>query len=61
MGKKNKDKKEVVFLVCSETGDRNYTIRKKPRSAKIEVKKYSKHLKIYQIITIFPRQELLNP
>jgi len=45
MGKKSKDKKEVVFLVCKETGDRNYTIRKKPRAPKVELKKYSSRLR----------------
>lgn len=49
--KKNKDKKEVVFLVCSETGDRNYTIRKKPKAPKIEVKKYSPRLRKHTVHT----------
>jgi large subunit ribosomal protein L33 len=38
---KPKKKKEIVFLVCEETGDRNYTIMKKPGTNKLELKKYS--------------------
>ncbi|MAG58067.1 MAG: 50S ribosomal protein L33 [Planctomycetes bacterium] len=45
MGKKNKDKRVTVFLVCSETGDRNYTIRKKPKAPKVEVSKYCRRLR----------------
>jgi large subunit ribosomal protein L33 len=37
---KPKKKKEIVFLVCAETGERNYTIRKKPGTPKLELKKY---------------------
>ena len=40
MGKKKSDKREPVFLVCSETGDRNYTVLKKPKAPKLELKKY---------------------
>ena len=32
---KPKKKKEIVFLVCAETGERNYTIRKKPGTPKL--------------------------
>lgn len=42
---KQKKKKEVVFLVCEETGDRNYTIMKKPGTNKLELKKYSPRLR----------------
>jgi large subunit ribosomal protein L33 len=38
---KTKKKKEVVFLVCEETGDRNYTLMKKPGTNKLELMKYS--------------------
>jgi large subunit ribosomal protein L33 len=38
---KPKKKKEIVFLVCEETGDRNYTIMKKPGTNKLELMKYS--------------------
>ena len=51
MGKKNKDKKETVFLVCSETGDRNYAIRKKPKSPKGELKKYCPRLRKHTVHT----------
>jgi large subunit ribosomal protein L33 len=44
MAKKQK-KKEIAFLVCSETGDRNYTIRKKPGSPKLKLKKYCPKLR----------------
>jgi large subunit ribosomal protein L33 len=42
---KPKKKKEVVFLVCEETGDRNYTIMKKPGTTKLELSKYSPRLR----------------
>jgi large subunit ribosomal protein L33 len=42
---KTKKKKEIVFLVCEETGDRNYTLMKKPGTAKLELMKYSKRLR----------------
>ena len=45
MAKKSKDKREIVFLVCSETGDRNYTLRKKIKGEKLELKKYSPRLR----------------
>ena len=37
---KPKKKKEVVFLVCEESGDRNYTLLKKPGTPKLELSKY---------------------
>ncbi len=45
MGKKSKDKTEVVFLVCKETGDRNYTFRKRSKAPKVELKKYCPRLR----------------
>ena len=48
MAKKNKDKMETIFLVCQETGDRNYAIRRKPRGGgvpKLELKKYCPRLR----------------
>ena len=42
---KPKKKKEIVFLVCEETGDRNYTIMKKPGTNKLELSKYSPRLR----------------
>ena len=37
---KGKKKAESVFLVCKETGDYNYTLRRKPGSEKLTLKKY---------------------
>ena len=40
-GGKSKKKAETVFLVCEETGDYNYTVRRKPGGEKLKLKKYS--------------------
>ena len=32
---KSKKKAETIFLVCEETGDYNYTIRRKPGGEKL--------------------------
>ena len=37
---KGKKKAETVFLVCKETGDYNYTLRRKPGGEKLTLKKY---------------------
>jgi large subunit ribosomal protein L33 len=42
---KSKKKSEVVFLVCKETGDYNYTIRRKPGGEKLNLKKYCPRLR----------------
>jgi large subunit ribosomal protein L33 len=42
---KPKKKKEIVFLVCEETGDKNYTIFKKPGTPKLELSKYCARLR----------------
>ena len=42
---KPKKKKEIVFLVCSETGERNYTLRRRAGGAKLELKKYCPRLR----------------
>lgn len=42
---KGKKKAEVVFLVCKETGDHNYTLRRKPGGEKLSLKKYSPKLR----------------
>jgi large subunit ribosomal protein L33 len=42
---KPKKKKEVVFLVCEESGDRNYTLLKKPGTPKLELNKYCARLR----------------
>ena len=38
---KGKKRLEVVHLVCQETGDMNYTLRRKSGGEKLKVKKYS--------------------
>jgi large subunit ribosomal protein L33 len=42
---KGKRKLEVVHLVCQETGDQNYTLRRKSGGEKLKVKKYSPRLR----------------
>ncbi|HEY2760309.1 MAG TPA: 50S ribosomal protein L33 [Pirellulales bacterium] len=42
---KSKKKAEVVFLVCDETGDHNYTLRRKPGGEKLKLSKYSPRLR----------------
>lgn len=42
---KKKKKAETVFLVCQETGDYNYTVRRKPGGEKLKLKKYSPRLR----------------
>lgn len=37
---KKKKIAEVVFLVCKETGNQNYTLRKKRGEKRLEVMKY---------------------
>ena len=44
-GGKRKKKVESVFLVCEETGDYNYTIRRRMGGEKLKVKKYSPRLR----------------
>ena len=44
-GKGKKKKLEVMYLVCEETGDYNYTIRRKPGGEKLQLKKYSPRLR----------------
>ncbi|MGE0143524.1 MAG: 50S ribosomal protein L33 [Planctomycetota bacterium] len=48
---KPKKKKEIVHLVCSESGDRNYTILKKPGTPKLELKKYCPRLRRHTLHT----------
>ena len=36
-----KKKLEVIHLVCAETGDQNYTLRRKSGGEKLKLKKYS--------------------
>ncbi len=42
---KSKKKVETVFLVCEETGDYNYSLRRKMGREKLKVKKYSPRLR----------------
>jgi large subunit ribosomal protein L33 len=42
---KGKKKVEVVFLVCKETGDYNYTLRRKSGGEKLNLKKYCPKLR----------------
>jgi large subunit ribosomal protein L33 len=44
MAGKSKKKLEIVHLVCEETGDYNYTIRKKGGGEKLKLKKFSPRL-----------------
>ena len=43
-GGRSKKKADTVFLVCEETGDYNYTLRRKAGSEKLKLKKYSPRL-----------------
>ena len=42
---KGKRKVETVFLVCDETGDYNYTLRRKSGGEKLRLKKYCPKLR----------------
>jgi len=42
---KSKKKAETIFLVCEETGDYNYTLRRKPGGDRLELMKYSPRLR----------------
>jgi large subunit ribosomal protein L33 len=42
---KGKKKIEVIHLVCEETGDYNYTLRRKSGGEKLRLKKYSPRLR----------------
>ena len=48
-GGKRKKKVETVFLVCEETGDYNYTIRRKMGGEKLKLKKYSPRLRKHTV------------
>ena len=41
---KRKKKVESVFLVCEETGDYNYTVRRKMGGEKLKLKKFCPRL-----------------
>jgi large subunit ribosomal protein L33 len=42
---RSKKKADTVFLVCEETGDYNYTIRRKSGRERLELMKYSPRLR----------------
>lgn len=42
---KGKKKPETVFLVCEETGDHNYSLRRKPGGEKLRLMKYCPRLR----------------
>jgi large subunit ribosomal protein L33 len=44
-GGKRKKKVETVFLVCDETGEYNYTLRRKTGAEKLKVQKYCPRLR----------------
>jgi large subunit ribosomal protein L33 len=48
---KSKKKVETVFLVCDETGDYNYSLRRKPGGEKLKLKKYSPRLRKHTLHT----------
>lgn len=37
---KSKKKAETVFLTCKDSGDYNYTLKRKPGGEKLAIKKY---------------------
>ena len=50
-GGKRRKKAETVFLVCGETGDYNYAIRRKSGGEKLKLKKYSPRLRRHTLHT----------
>ena len=46
---KSRKKSESVFLVCEETGDYNYTIKRKAGGEKLKLKKYSPRLRRHTV------------
>ena len=48
---KSKKKSESVFLVCKETGDYNYTIRRRMGGEKLKLKRYSPRLRKHTMHT----------
>jgi large subunit ribosomal protein L33 len=48
---KSKKKVETVFLVCDETGDYNYTLRRKSGGEKLKLMKYSRRLRKHTLHT----------
>ena len=48
---KSKKKVETVWLVCDETGDYNYTLRRKTGGEKLKLKKYCPRLRKHTLHT----------
>ncbi|MDO4586248.1 MAG: 50S ribosomal protein L33 [Planctomycetia bacterium] len=48
-GKRSKKKAETIYLVCEETGDYNYIVRRKPGGEKLKLRKYSPRLRKHTI------------
>ena len=46
---KPKKKREIIHLVCSESGERNYTIRKKAGTPKLSLSKYCPRLRKHTV------------
>ncbi len=42
---KSKKKAETIFLVCEETGDYNYSFKRKSGGEKLKLQKYSPRLR----------------
>ena len=50
-GGKSKKKAETIFLVCKETGDYNYSLKRKPGGEKLSLQKYSPRLRKHTLHT----------
>ena len=48
-GGRSKKKAETICLGCEETGDYNYSLRKKPGGEKLKLSKYSPRLRKHTI------------
>jgi large subunit ribosomal protein L33 len=44
-----KKRLEIIHLVCQETGDQNYTLRRKSGGEKLKLKKYSPRLRRHTV------------
>jgi large subunit ribosomal protein L33 len=42
---RSKKRAETIFLVCEETGDYNYSVKRKPGHEKLRLKKFSPRLR----------------
>jgi large subunit ribosomal protein L33 len=51
MAKRGKKKAETVFLVCEESGDHNYILRRKPGGEKLKLMKFSPRLRKHTMHT----------